>query len=148
MACLALKGSPPHDSPEGFARTAPDVDSDGNPDARLHELVLAHLRTAGVSDAEQHAADFVERVRTGRTNTPPDNDAQLWAATSRELGTSLPDDQPLIVARRLIAILRRVREPNRRTWALGDELPTPPAEVADLDGAVWMHQRPGTAAIT
>jgi hypothetical protein len=44
----------------------------------------------------------------------------------------------------LIAILRRVREPHRRTWAPGDELPTPPpAKIADLDGAVWMHQKAG-----
>jgi hypothetical protein len=32
----------------------------------------------------------------------------------------------MIVARQLIAILRRLRKPHRRTWAPGDELPTPP----------------------
>lgn len=48
------------------------------------------------------------------------------------------------MARQLIAILRRVREPHRRTWAPGDELPTPPpASMADLDWAVWMHQKAG-----
>lgn len=56
---------------------------------------------AGASDAEQQATGFVERVQT------PGRD---W----------------MIVARQLIAILRRLRKPHRRTWAPGDELPTPP----------------------
>ncbi|QYN17475.1 hypothetical protein [Amycolatopsis sp. DSM 110486] len=113
-------------------------------DDRLRELALEHLRTAGVVDAEQQAADFVERVQAGRANTPADNDAQLWGATVSALSTSLPDEQPPIVARQLIAILRRVREPHRRTWAPGDELPTPPpAKMADLDWDVWMHQQAG-----
>ncbi|MEV0773598.1 hypothetical protein [Nocardia salmonicida] len=115
-----------------------------NIDARLHEQVLAHLTAAGAADPEKHTADFVERVRTGRANTPPDNDAQLWGGTSYALGATLPPEDRTIVARQLIAILRRLREPHRRTWAPGDELPTPPpAKVADLDGDVWMHQRVG-----
>lgn len=113
-------------------------------DARLGGLVLAHLRAAGVADAEQQAADFVERVRAGRAATPPDNDAQLWGATSFALGASLSAEQRGIVARQVIAILRRLREPHRRTWAPGDALPTPaPAKMADLDGDVWMHQQAG-----
>jgi hypothetical protein len=37
-----------------------------------------------------------------------------------------------------------VREPHLRTWAPGDELPSPPpAKMADLDRAVWMHQQAG-----
>ena len=110
----------------------------------LHELALEHMRSAGVSDAEQQAADFVERVRTGRTNTPPDNDAQLWGATSFALGATLSVERREIMARQLIAILRRVREPHRRTWGPGDALPSPPpAKMADLDGDVWMHQKAG-----
>ncbi|SFQ27145.1 hypothetical protein [Amycolatopsis rubida] len=113
-------------------------------DARLHEQVLAHLKAAGAADAARQAADFVERVQTGRANTPPDNDAKLWGATSFALGTGLSSEDRLIVARQLIAILRRLREPHRRTWAPGDELPTPPpAKMADLDGDVWMHQKAG-----
>jgi hypothetical protein len=113
-------------------------------DVRLHDLVLEHLRAAKVRDAEQQAADFVERARTGRANTPPDNDAKLWGGTVARLSGSLPDQQPSIVARQLVAILRRVREPHRRTWAPGDTLPTPPpAKMADLDGDVWMHQQAG-----
>ncbi|WP_280426429.1 hypothetical protein [Nocardia carnea] len=95
-----------------------------NTDARLHEAALAHLFAAGAADAEQQAADFVERVRTGRSNTPPDNDAQLWGATSVALGATLSSENRMIVARQLIAILRRLREPHRRTWAPGDALPT------------------------
>lgn len=121
--------------------TTPNVDRTESADGRLHELVLEHLRTAGVSDAEQQAMDFVERVRTGRANTPPDNDARLWGATSVALAASLSTEQRGVVARHVIAILRRVREPHRRTWAPGDELPSPPpAMMADLDGDVWMHQ--------
>jgi len=127
-----------------LARAAADVDRTANTDARLRELVLAHLKTVGVSDAEQQAADFVERVRTGRANTPPDNDAMLWSATSLALDTSLPSDRREIVARQVIAILRRVREPHRRTWGPGDKLPSPPpAKMADIDWAVWMHQKAG-----
>jgi len=113
-------------------------------DVRLHKQVLAHLTAAGATDAEQQAADFVERVRAGRTNTPPDNDAKLWGATSFALGAGLSSKDRMIVARQLIAILRRLREPHRQTWAPGDELPTPPpAKMADLDGDVWMHQKAG-----
>lgn len=110
-------------------------------DDRLRELVLAHLRVAGVSDAERQAREFVERVRTGRANTPPDNDARLWGATSFALGSSLSQEQRCIVARQVIAILRRVREPHRRTWGPGDELPSPPpAKMADLDWDEWLYQ--------
>jgi hypothetical protein len=123
---------------------SPNVGEAENTDSRLHELALEHLRTAGASDAEQQATDFVERVRTGRAKTPPDNDAQLWGATSWALGETLSPERRAIVARQLIAILRRVREPHRRTWAPGDELPSPPpAKMADLDGDVWMHQQAG-----
>lgn len=123
--------------------TTPNGDHTESTDAHLHELILEHLRTVRVSDAEQQAAAFVERVRNGRAKTPPDNDAQLWGASISGL-KSLPDQQPLIVARQLIAILRRVREPHRRTWAPGDDLPSsPPAKMADLDGDVWMHQQAG-----
>jgi hypothetical protein len=125
--------------------TTPSGDHTEDTDARLHELVLEHLRAAGVSDAEQQAADFVERVRDGRATRPPANDAYLWGSSISGLSKSLPDQQPLIVARQLIAILRRVREPHRRIWGPGDELPTPPpAKMADLDGDVWMHQKAGT----
>lgn len=118
--------------------------TDQGDDVRLHEQVLAHLKAAGAADAEQQATDFVERVRTGRANTPPDNDANLWGATSVALGAGLSSEDRLIVARQLIAILRRLREPHRRTWAPGDELPTPPpAKMADLDGDVWLHQKAG-----
>lgn len=118
-----------------------EIEQTEETDARLRELVVAHLQTAGVPDAGQQAAAFVERVRAGRAHTPPDNDAQLWGATSFELGTTLSTDRREVVARQLIAILRRVREPHRRTWAPGDKLPSPPpARMADLDGAVWMHQ--------
>uniref|UniRef100_UPI003F494928 hypothetical protein n=1 Tax=Amycolatopsis sp. CA-151526 TaxID=3239921 RepID=UPI003F494928 len=124
--------------------SAHDVAQAENTDTQLHELVLAHLKAAGAADAEQQAADFVERVRTGRANTPPDNDAQLWGATSFALGTTLSPERRTVVARQVIAILRRLREPHRRTWAPGDELPTPPpAKMADLDGDVWMHQKAG-----
>jgi hypothetical protein len=113
-------------------------------DAQLHQLVVDHLRAAGVGDAEQQAADFVERVRTGRANTPPANDARLWGATSVALGASLSSEDRMIVARQMIAILRRLREPHRRTWAPGDELPSPPpGKMADLDWDVWMHQKAG-----
>lgn len=113
-------------------------------DVRLRELVLEHLRAAGLADADQQAADFVTRVQTGRENTPPDNDARLWGATSFELGATLSTERREIVARQMIAILRWVREPHRRTWAPGDALPSPPpAKMADLDGDVWMHQKSG-----
>jgi hypothetical protein len=128
--------------PGGLAMS--DVEQIENPDARLHELVREQLRAAGVADAERQAADFVERVQTGRAKPTPDNDAYLWGASVSALNKALPDQQPLIVARQLIAILRRVREPHRRTWAPGDELPSPPpAKMFDLDGDLWMHQRAG-----
>ncbi|MGW6728797.1 hypothetical protein ACWF9G_23095 [Nocardia sp. NPDC055029] len=115
-----------------------------NFDEQLHEQVLAHLTAAGAADADQQAADFVERVQTGRASRPPANDAQLWGATSVRLGATLSSEARMIVARQLIAILRRLREPHRRTWAPGDELPTPaPAKISDLDGDVWMHQSDG-----
>lgn len=124
--------------------SARDVTQAENTDTRLRDLVLAHLKAAGVADAEQQAADFADRVRAGRAKTPPDNDAQLWGATSYALGATLPLQQREIVARQLVAILRRVREPRRRTWAPGDDLPSPPpAKMADLDGYVWMHQKAG-----
>lgn len=111
-------------------------------DVRVQELVYAHLRDAGVSDAEQQAAAFVERLRVGRAETPQANDARLWGRTVAALSTSLPTgEQSTIVARQLIAILRRVRFPDRRTWAPGDELPSPaPAKMADLDWDEWLHQ--------
>lgn len=110
-------------------------------DARVHDLVLAHLRSAGVSDADEQAAAFVERLRAGRAEQPPANDARLWGRTVAGLSTSLPSQQTTIVARQLIAILRRVREPHRRTWAPGDPLPSPPpAKMADLDWDEWLHQ--------
>ncbi|MBN9748600.1 hypothetical protein DMP23_47320 [Amycolatopsis sp. A1MSW2902] len=110
-------------------------------DTELHAQVLAHLSAAGVADSDRQAADFLRRVQTGRENTPPDNDAMLWGRTSVALGMSLAIEQREIVARQLIAILRRIREPHRRTWAPGDDLPSPPpAKMADLDGDVWLHQ--------
>jgi hypothetical protein len=119
----------------------PENDQAEDDDARLHQLVSAHLRAVGVSDAGQQAAAFVDLVRAGRAKTPPDNDARLWGASISGLSKSLPDQQPLIVARQLIAILRRVREPHRRTWGPGDELPSPPpAKMADLDWDEWLHQ--------
>jgi len=109
-------------------------------DARVQEMVFAHLRAVGVSDAEQQASAFVERLRVGRVETPPANDARLFGQTVSGL-SSLPDQQPLIVARQLIAILRRVRFLDQRTWAPGDALPSPPpAKMADLDWDEWLHQ--------
>lgn len=113
-------------------------------DGRLYELVLAHLRTAGMSDAEEQATAFVELVGAGRLTTPPHNDAQLWGASVSGLSRTLPGQQPLLLARHLIAILRRVREPHRRTWAPGDALPSPPpGKMADLDWDEWLHQAAG-----
>lgn len=123
------------------ATEAPALDPDEDPDARLHRLVLAHLQAVGAADAEQQAGDFVDRVQAGRAKTPPDNDAQLWGETSFRLGASLAPEQRMVVARQLMAILRRVREPHRRTWGPGDELPSPPPrKMADLDWDEWLHQ--------
>lgn len=117
--------------------------TDRTDDDRLLELVRNHLRAVDVPDAERQAADFVARVRAGRSATPPENDARLWAATSLALG-ALGTQRRAVVARQVIAILRRVREPHRRTWAPGDQLPTPPpGKIADLDGDVWTHQKAG-----
>jgi hypothetical protein len=118
-----------------------DQDSTQDPDVHLRELVLAHLVAVGVADPEKQTEDFVDRVWAGRTHRPPDNDAQLWAATSMALGASLSTERREIVARQVIAILRRVREPHRRTWGPGDQLPSPPpAKMDDLDWASWIHQ--------
>jgi hypothetical protein len=101
----------------------------------LAAAVQAHLQSAGVPDAAQQAADFAERSGRG------DNDAQLWGALSVALAGTLSTDRRQVVARQVVAILRRVREPARRTWAPGDELPSPPpAKIVDLDGATWLHQ--------
>src|SRR6184192_95432 len=124
----------PRNEPEDFTMNVPETEQAHVDDPRLHELVLAHLKTAGAADADKQAVDFVERVQAGRAKTPPDNDAQLWGATSFALGATLPSEDRMLVARQLIAILRRVREPHRRTWGPGDELPSPPpAKMADLD---------------
>lgn len=105
----------PAHEPKDFTMTVPETEQAHLDDPRLHELVLAHLKTAGAADADKQAADFVERVQAGRAKTPRDNDAQLWGATSFALGATLSSEDRMIVARQLIAILRRVREPHRRT---------------------------------
>ncbi|RJQ66151.1 hypothetical protein D5S17_35575 [Pseudonocardiaceae bacterium YIM PH 21723] len=113
-------------------------------DERLHDVVLEHLRSAGVPDAGQQTTDFVECVRAGRAMTPERNDAQLWSDAISSLSKTVPLDRQQTLSRQMIAILRRVREPHRRTWAPGDELPSPPpAAMADLDWDEWQHQREG-----
>jgi hypothetical protein len=47
-------------------------------------------------------------------------------------------------SRQLVALVRRERDPGRRTFAPGDPLPSPPpARVADVDGEIWEHQDAG-----
>ena len=74
------------------------------------------------------------------------NDAKLWSAFTEQvvLSTGFPVDSCEMVARRLVAIVRRQELPDRRTWTTGDPLPDPPPKaVFDLDGDMWEHQDAG-----
>ncbi|GAA1531104.1 hypothetical protein [Kribbella lupini] len=76
---------------------------------------------------------------------PKDNDARLWALMLDPLREAGHDQTAAeLLSRRLVALVRRERDPQRRTYAPGDPLPDPaPAMLVDLDGAVWEHQDAG-----
>lgn len=73
------------------------------------------------------------------------NDARLWAQMVeplRKAGHEYAEAD--ILSRQLVALVRRERDPQRNTYAPGDELPDPPpAQVVDVDGVVWEHQDAG-----
>lgn len=76
------------------------------------------------------------------------NDSLLWAALAEELRTTAGTDpwlDPEMVARRLVAVVRREALPSRRTWAPGDPIPGMfPDAVFDVDGFVWEHEGAGS----
>lgn len=113
---------------------------------QLRDQVREHLAAVGVRDADELGDYFVSLVHASRATTPPQNDAFLWAsfftAPRCRAITSTPKRDS--VSRQLVAIVRRLRQPHRRTWAPGDPIPTPaPERMADLDGHVWVHQESG-----
>jgi hypothetical protein len=74
-----------------------------------------------------------------------DNDARLWALMLDPLREAGHDQTGAeMLSRRLVALVRRERDPQRSTYAPGDSLPAPaPARLVDLDGDVWEHQDAG-----
>lgn len=69
------------------------------------------------------------------------NDAHNWALTIEKLrAKGIP--QPDLLARRLIAVKRRVDLPDRRTFAPGDTIPYDITEATDLDGDLWVRLGP------
>ncbi|GAA2773760.1 hypothetical protein [Saccharopolyspora taberi] len=73
------------------------------------------------------------------------NDAQEWGhLVFAAIDAGSDSETAQRDARILIAQRRRERDPDRRHWGPGDELPLPPPKkVTDLDGAVWLHQKSG-----
>jgi hypothetical protein len=74
-----------------------------------------------------------------------DNDARLWALMIDPLCKAGHDQNAAeLLSRQLVALVRRERDPQRATYAPGDQLPDPaPARLVDLDGDVWEHQDAG-----
>lgn len=113
-------------------------------DELLRELVAEHLAAAGADDPAARAVAVVERVRLERPHQTGGNDARLWANLIQIMRDAGLVDERERLARQLVAIVRRVREPGRLTWAPGDDLPeVPPRRLFDLDGAMWLRQRHG-----
>lgn len=73
------------------------------------------------------------------------NDARLWALMLGQLRDAGIDGETAgVLARKLVATVRRERDPDRRTFGPGDDFPeVAPERVADVDGAVWEHQAAG-----
>lgn len=73
------------------------------------------------------------------------NDTNLWGQmvfTLCDAGLEAADAES--IGRRLVGLVRRDRQPRRRTWVPGDALPEPPPQrVVDLDGDTWEHQDAG-----
>jgi hypothetical protein len=81
------------------------------------------------------------------TSTRPSryrSDARLWAHIVDALRESMPTDRAELLARRLVAMVRREQQPGSTTWGPGDPLPVvPPPQVFDLDGVVWERDYSG-----
>lgn len=86
----------------------------------------------------------VMTTTTPNDDTTPDDDLQLWGRMVESLceaGLGIDHDRAELVARALVAEVRRERDPERVTYGPGDPLPGPaPQRVVDCDGAVWEHQ--------
>lgn len=64
------------------------------------------------------------------------NDAYVWAAMAGVLhGAGAPD--PDILARKLVAEVRRARAPKTRTFGPGEPIPYDITRGTDLDGDLW-----------
>lgn len=112
-----------------------------DPAARaMRVMTELHLSSLEIPCPAQLASQFAELV--AQSTKKGCNDAQLWATTSMELlGGVVAANERETVARQLVAIVRRLREPQHRVFAPGDDLPLPPpAKLRDLDGALWIHQ--------
>lgn len=69
------------------------------------------------------------------------SDARLWAHLAGEFREAGATGDPLIHARRAVAIVRRERATGKaRTFAPGDEIPYDVTRAYDLDGDVWERQ--------
>jgi hypothetical protein len=120
----------------GVAVTLPDLPAQD----KILSLAMKHLAALAVPNADHVATRFVTLVVDSATKG--DNDARLWASTSMDLlGPVVSSNARMAIARQLVAIVRRVRDPQHRVFAPGDDLPLPPpAKMRDLDGALWIHQ--------
>lgn len=64
------------------------------------------------------------------------NNAHLWATMTQTLrAAGVP--QPDVLARNLVADVRRERAPKTRTFAPGEPIPYDVTRGTDLDGDVW-----------
>jgi hypothetical protein len=64
------------------------------------------------------------------------NDARLWAVMTQTLrAADVP--QPDLLARKLIADVRRERAPKTRTFGPGEPIPYDVTRGTDLDGDLW-----------
>lgn len=123
----------------GVPVTAPDLPAQHQilKTARKHLLTIDEF--ADWNDADTLANRLVELVvhSAGKGH----NDAQLWANSISLLRPAVHGERQLVIARQLVAIVRRVRDPLHRVFAPGDALPLPPpAKMRDLDGDLWIHQ--------
>jgi hypothetical protein len=72
------------------------------------------------------------------TRKPGPNDAHLWAVLTQTLRAA-GAPQPDVLARRLVADVRRERAPKTRTFGPGDPIPYDVTRGTDLDGDLWVR---------
>lgn len=124
----------------GVPVLAPDLDGQH----KILKLTRKHLLTLDEfadewNEANQRANQFVELVVDSAAKNH--NDAQLWADSISLLRPAIQGERQLTISRQLVAIVRRVRHPEKRVFAPGDALPLPPPKkMRDLDGDLWIHQ--------